>query len=87
MKKEKGSAGSTINQAVMALRFFFQNILSIPLEPGKLRYHRRRRRLPVVLTKEEVTAALSLVSGLQHRTVLRTIYSTGLRLRWVKRLG
>ncbi len=43
-------------------------------------FGKRPRRLPTVLSVEEVDALLSCTPNLKHRTFLMTLYATGLRL-------
>ena len=56
-----------------------------PLE--RLRYGRLPKKLPQVLTQEEVLELLGCVSSRQNRMVLTTMYATGLRVREAVQLG
>lgn len=47
---------------------------------------RRGKKLPIVLSIEEVTRLLSCVDNLKHRVLLKTIYSAGLRVSEAVRL-
>src|SRR5262245_14570537 len=49
-------------------------------------YPRFEKRLPVVLSQTEVDALLRAVKNLKHRTLLTTIYATGLRVSEVTNL-
>ncbi len=46
----------------------------------------RGRKLPAVLSKEEVSSLLSNINNLKHRVLLKTIYSAGLRVSEAIRL-
>jgi len=73
-------AASTQNQALAALLFLYDKVLDRPLGQieGVVRA-RRPRRLPVVLTRQEVRAVLEELDG-TPRLVCTLLYGSGLRL-------
>ncbi|MGQ0668100.1 MAG: integron integrase, partial [Actinomycetota bacterium] len=73
-------AASTQNQALAALLFCYDKVLHRPLGQieGVVRA-RRPRRLPVVLTRQEVGAVLNELEG-TPRLVCTLLYGSGLRL-------
>lgn len=73
-------AASTQNQALAALLFLYDKVLNHPLGriEGVVRAH-RPRRLPVVLTQQEVRAVLDGLDG-TARFVCALLYGSGLRL-------
>lgn len=77
---ERQISASTQNQAFSALLFFFERVLERPLGDlrGTLRA-RRGTRLPVVLSREEITRLLAALSG-TFGLMARLMYGTGLRL-------
>src|SRR5581483_3648242 len=81
-------AASTQNQALNALLFLYQQVLGLDL--GRLDAVRARRpkRLPVVLSPEEVAAVLARVEGADglFRLMARLLYGCGLRLQECCRL-
>lgn len=68
------------NQSVCALRFFYKTTLGKDWAVEHLPYAKQPKRLPVVLSVAEVGKVLSAVEDLKHRTVLETMYATGLRI-------
>jgi site-specific recombinase XerD len=76
----------TLNQAVCALRFFFGVTMGRSDLPERIAYARRPRRLPVILSADEVARFLEAVWGLRNRTALTLAYATGLRVSEVTRL-
>lgn len=72
-------SSSTQNQAFNAVLFLFRNVWNI--EPAGIEAVRARKgkRLPTVLTREEVSSLLTHASGTAG-LVLKVIYSAGLRL-------
>jgi len=78
---EEHVAASTQTQALAALRFLYEGVLSIAL--GSLDptvRARRPRRLPVVLSKQDVRAMLQRMTG-ACRLAAELMYGSGLRLR------
>jgi integrase/recombinase XerD len=84
--KEKGASHSKINQTYSALKFFYQRTLNKEWDPMKLPRGKERKRLPVVLSVEEVGRIFSVTKNLKHRAIFETIYSGGLRLGEALRL-
>jgi integrase/recombinase XerD len=78
---------SYFNQVVCALRFFYEVTLKKEGVVKQIPYARRTgRRLPVILSQEEVVRFITAIPNLKHRVVLMTIYATGLRISEVLRL-
>ena len=79
-------AASTQNQALCALLFLYKVVLDRPLE-GRLDAVRAKRpkRLPVVLTREEVQGVLEMLPGRQ-RLMASLMYGAGLRVMECVRL-
>ncbi len=70
---------STQNQALNALAFLYGKVLERPLGEFSAMRAKRRPKLPVVLTPEEVCAVLSRLGG-AHATQAGLLYGCGLRL-------
>jgi integron integrase len=73
-------SASTQRQAASALLFLYRDVLGLDVAPprGVIRPG-RTRRLPVVLTRNEVRAVLADITGPKH-TVAALLYGSGLRL-------
>lgn len=82
----QGISWASLNQAVAALRFFFGVTLGEAEIPERIPYARKPRRLPVVLSADEVVRFLEAVPSLKSRTALTTAYAAGLRVSEVVRL-
>jgi len=73
-------SASTQNQALSALLFLYRHVLARELgDLGDLVRARRPRRLPVVLSREEVSRVLGLLEGTSS-LVASLLYGAGLRL-------
>jgi len=76
----------TVVAVIAALRFFFLRVLKRRNMKEDLPYPKRRRRLPIVLSPEEVERLIAGAKNLYHRTLLLTLYGAGLRRSEVCRL-
>ncbi len=77
--REEGVSATTMNAVVAALRFFFGVTLCRDDAAVALTSVREPRRLPVVLSPQEVTRLLDAAPGLKYRAALSVSYGTGLR--------
>src|ERR1022692_2134394 len=78
--KEKGVKTSSYIQAVCGLRFLYSNTLNRKVEIDRIPLPRYEKKLPVILSKEEVKAMLEAPKNLGHRAILATLYGAGLRV-------
>jgi len=78
--KEKRICESTVRIYLHGIKFFFEKTLKRQWPVLNLIRAQKRKRLPVVLSTEEVRKLLSLVKIPRNRACLSTIYSCGLRI-------
>jgi integrase/recombinase XerD len=74
-----GISWPALNQTVCALRFFYGVTLGHGEIPERIPYAREPRKLPVVLSADEVVRFLEAVPSVKTRTALTTAYAAGLR--------
>jgi site-specific recombinase XerD len=74
-----GISWPALNQIVCALRFFYGVTLGDSEIPERIPYAREPRKLPVVLSADEVVRFLEAVPSLKTRAALTTGYAAGLR--------
>ena len=67
-------------QAICGLRFFYSHTLNRKVEIERIPFPRREKKLPLILSKEEVKALLTAPKNLAHRAILATLYGAGLRV-------
>src|SRR5439155_6626413 len=75
-----GWSWSHINQVSCALRFFFGVTLGRPEAFDRIISAKEPKKLPVVLSGEEIVSFLQAVPGLRNRAALTTAYGAGLRV-------
>jgi len=80
MNNKRKVAPSTQNQALQAILFLYRKALNVELAwMDNVVRAKVRRRIPVVLSRGEVTAVLAALSG-QHQLIGKMLYGSGLRL-------
>jgi site-specific recombinase XerD len=70
----------TINQTISTLRFFFKVTLGRPDLVERATFVRAPRKLPVVLSPEEVARLLDAAPSLKYKAALSVAYGAGLRV-------
>jgi len=77
--EKKNWSDSTQNQAVNAIKFYYEKVLGQERTFYELR-PRKSWSLPAVFSEKEVQQLLTVVENLKHRTILMLIYGAGLRI-------
>lgn len=86
MKDCECKKASTINVYTAAIRFFFEYTLGYVWDPKKIPKMKRDRKLPVILTREQVNLLIDSMDNYKHKAITATMYSSGLRVSEVCRL-
>ncbi len=77
---ERNLSVSYINQVISAVKILQRDVLGKDWESIRIKRPRRIKKLPVVLSKEEMKSIIETTRNLKHRTILAVIYSAGLRI-------
>ena len=78
--KERNVSQGAVTQAYGALKFFYETTLKRDWEGFRIPKGKMGKRLPVVLSQQEVEDLFGAIKNLKHRAILMTIYSAGLRV-------
>lgn len=78
--QDKKLAYASVNQAACACRFLFERVLNRPNARLDIPMAKVPKRLPVILTRDEVQRLFAACATLRARTVLMTTYAAGLRV-------
>ncbi len=76
---EKNKSGSTVNVYHMSIRFLFTEVLKKRCS-WYIKYAKTPRKIPLVLTQEEVLILLDAISNPKHRCMISLLYGAGLRV-------
>jgi integrase/recombinase XerD len=77
---ERNVSNSYLKQVVNAVRYFYKDVVGDAYRVKFIERQRGERKLPKVLSEQEVAAILKAPTNLKHRCILMLIYSAGLRL-------
>ena len=77
---DKGASWPVFNQTVCALKFLYGVTLRSPWPVDQIPYGRKPRKLPVVLSQDEVVRLIAAVDHPMYRVALLAAYAAGLRL-------
>ena len=75
----KNSSG-TINTYISGIMFLYNFVLDMPINSNKIPRHKKRHKIPDILTRDEVQLLLNSCNNLRDKAILMTMYSSGLRL-------
>ena len=80
---DHGISPASLNSAISGLKFFFNVTLDRPELVAKMQPVHLPRKLPVILSPEEVKRLIAAAGNLKHQTALALAYATGLRVNEV----
>lgn len=78
--EEKSISASYQNVAINAIKFYYEQVLGQARQVYELPRAKKEKKLPLVLSPEEVARLIASIDNLKHRTMMALIYSGGLRL-------
>ncbi len=78
LKQDKGIAPNSCYSVLTGLRFFYKNVTEKEI-PVTYSIRRTPRKLPQVLTMEDIWKIICAAKNLKHKMILMTTYSAGLR--------
>ena len=78
-KQNQKASPQTINLYLNAIKFFYREIVK---SPGKIeiKYAKRSKRLPVVLSRNEIRKIIATLKNPKHQLILTLAYGAGLRV-------
>jgi site-specific recombinase XerD len=77
---ERGLSYSTINQASCACRFFFETVLKRDRSRFPIPMAKKPQRQPEILSRAQLADLFHATGDMKMRTLLLTVYTTGLRV-------
>ena len=85
LSEKKNASAFTLNIVINALKFYYGEVLMRRFV-YEIRRPKKDKRLPVVLSQEEILRILSSVTNTKHKLILMLMYSAGLRVGEVVKL-
>jgi len=84
-KQSKGYAPQTVNLYLMAVKFYYLQVIKLHFKID-LKFAKKTKKLPVVLSRDEIGLVIDSVRNFKHRTMIALAYGAGLRVGEVVRL-
>ena len=78
-KQEKGQSSQTINLYLNAIKYFYREIFKSS-EPVSIKFAKVSKKLPVVLSREEIEKIINSTRNEKHRLLIALSYGAGLRI-------
>lgn len=78
-KQNKGYSPQTVNLYLNSIKFFYRDVLKNPYKIN-LKFAKRSKKLPVVLSRQEIDKILSSIQNPKHRLMIALSYGAGLRV-------
>ncbi len=76
----KKASRSSQNAAINAIKFYLEKVKLGPRTTYYIERPRKEKKLPIVLSEEEVLAILAKTENPKHKLVFAMLYSTGMRV-------
>jgi integrase/recombinase XerD len=86
LRQELKRSSSTCNVVISGLRFFYEHTIKDESVKLRLPPRKKTKRLPEVLSREDVNRVITSLANIKHRVILMTAYSAGLRVSELVRL-
>jgi integrase/recombinase XerD len=71
---------NTRNHKLCAIKSFYEITVGMPLKLEKVPFSKKYKKLPIVLSVDEVQKMFSACENLKHKVILALLYSCGLRV-------
>jgi integrase/recombinase XerD len=84
---KSGLSYSSIDMACNAFKVMFNSVLKLNWSDDVIVRPKKQKKLPYVLSKEEILSIIEHVTNVKHKNILLTAYSSGLRLSEVLNLA
>ena len=70
---------SYINQSINSIKFYYEIVLGMPNRFYDIERPKKKRKLPAILSKNEIKKIINATNNLKHKCILSILYSSGLR--------
>lgn len=76
---QEGKSNSYINSAINSIKFYYESVLGMPNRFYEIERPRKEKKLPKILSKEEVLSIIANTNNLKHKCIVSLLYSSGIR--------
>ena len=76
---QEGKSNSYINSAINSIKFYYESVLGMPNRFYEIERPRKEKKLPKVLSKDDVLSIIDNTNNLKHKCIVSLLYSSGIR--------
>lgn len=80
LKKEKGLNERSVNYHNSVIRFIYDVVLDKPINQKQIPMYKKKRKLPKILSEEELNVFFNACENYMYKTIFMLIYGSGLRI-------
>lgn len=84
-KKEQNCSAKTLHVYLCAIKFFYREVLKISFKIT-IKFAKRPRKLPTILTHHEIMEIICTLQNLKHKLIIALAYGAGLRVSEITNL-
>jgi site-specific recombinase XerD len=77
---QEEKSNSHINQAVNAIKFYYEVVLEMPNRFYSIERPRKQKKLPVVISKKDIGSMINTIHNIKHKCIVSLLYSSGMRI-------
>jgi len=76
---QEDKSNAYINSAINSIKFYYESVLGMPNRFYEIERPRKEKKLPKVLSKEDVLSIIANTNNLKHKCIVSLLYSSGIR--------
>ncbi|ALM09271.1 recombinase [Sediminicola sp. YIK13] len=76
---QEDKSNSYINSAINSIKFYYESVLGMPNRFYEIERPRKEKKLPKVLSKDDVLNIIEHTNNLKHKCIVSLLYSSGIR--------
>jgi site-specific recombinase XerD len=76
---QENRSDSYINLAINSIKFYYESVLGMPNRFYQIERPRKEKKLPKVISKEDVLKIIANTNNLKHKCIVSLLYSSGIR--------
>lgn len=80
LKEKKGLSQRSVNYYNSIIRFIYDVVLDKPINQKQIPMYKGKRRLPKILSEEELNVFFNACENYEYKTIFMMIYGSGLRI-------
>lgn len=76
---QEDKSNAYINSAINSIKFYYESVLGMPNRFYEIERPRKEKKLPKILSKEDILRIIANTNNLKHKCIVSLLYSSGIR--------